>query len=198
MKKILALVLAIIMMAAIAVPAFAEDPVREDRTQVENFVGDADNTETVSPDVKVTYGVAQTYTLSIPADVALEDYTNQGGNDTNLNNLRATASIGATNVKINGKETLTVTATSKNSWKLVDENGKSTAVDYALKMSATESNYAALVDNTVLTVATPTGNNGIVGNTGTSHLEFTSKGTAQEGIFSDIITFNVVITESNS
>lgn len=195
MKKILALVLAIIMMAAIAVPAFAEDPVRADRTQTETYVGDADNAETMSPDVKVTYGVLQTYTISIPADVNLAP--NDGGSFANGNNLRATAVLGASNVKINGKETLTVTATSKNSWVLKDEKGKSVDVDYTFKAGDDVDSYTRDCKSAaVLTVDTPEGNKGIVGNTGTAYLEFASGGTAQEGTYSDLITFNVTIAEA--
>lgn len=194
MKKILALVLAIIMMAAIAVPAFAEDYVT--RVETDTFVGGTENAATSTPAVKITYGVAQTYILNIPADIALAPYAS-GSNETN-NNLRATSSISATNVKINGKETLNVTATSQNNWLLKDENEKSVDVNYFFKAGETEGTYN--IDGktaAVLTVATPTGNAGVVGSEDEYFLEFTSKGTAQEGIYSDFITFHVSITESN-
>lgn len=184
MKKILALVLAIIMMAAIAVPAFAEDPVRADRTQSETFVGDADNAETASPDVKVTYGVTQSYVIIIPADVTFVE-----GGDGKIASLEST--LAADKVRIAGNEKLTVAIDSLYNYKLVDTNQASIDVDYTIKVDDAQ---VALADKAVaLTVNRPDGNAGLTGSDGSVKLTFATNGTAQEGNFEDYLTFNVSI-----
>ena len=62
MKKIIALVVALVMMAAIAVPAFAED------NHQEVFAGNSAN---LTNGTVVKYGTTQTYTVTIPAQLNL-------------------------------------------------------------------------------------------------------------------------------
>ena len=63
MKKTLALILAIVMMAALAVPAFAEPT-----PEVAGVTTQEANNSTGN-NCKITYGVGQTYTISLPTAI---------------------------------------------------------------------------------------------------------------------------------
>ena len=175
MKKILALVLAIIMMAAIAVPAFAAAT-----TQQVVDANNASNTE----DVKVTYGVTQSYIVVIPIDVNFEE-----AEDGTI--ASHTRDLTAKDVRIAGNEYLTVAIDSLNGWKMKDAAAKSSAVSYTVKVDAATD---PLADNGVaLSLDRPEGNQGVVGATKTVVLTFATAGTAQEGTYEDKLTFNVAI-----
>lgn len=88
MKKIIALVIAILMMAAIAVPAFALDQ------------------NTTAGNVTVTYGVSDKYTVNIPSDVEL------GNKDAAVE----TSGVSASDVALTAGKKLTVTVASTNGW----------------------------------------------------------------------------------
>ena len=69
MKKIIALAIAVLMLAALAVPAFA----------VETADATGTNTQS-SADTNVTYAVTQKYTFTVPADITLGE-TGKAGNE---------------------------------------------------------------------------------------------------------------------
>ena len=71
MKKIIALMLAIFMMAAIAVPAFAEEGEGESSVPTDPSYVLSGAQENVGG-TKITYGTSQTYTVTIPAALTLK------------------------------------------------------------------------------------------------------------------------------
>lgn len=89
MKKIIALVIAIVMMAAISVPAFAANL----------------STESNSGNVTMTYEVSGAWTVAIPEDFSL----NESG----------TKTVTASNCFLNNGETLTVTVNSADGFKMM-------------------------------------------------------------------------------
>ena len=201
MKKILALALAIVMMAAIAVPAFAA-PTSLDQ-------GDNPN-EDKSATTTVTYGVNKTYTVTVPDAVAFGT------------SKATTAEVSAADVVIPGNEQLVVSVVSaagryqvpnssviydtqtddaKVAWTMVEEtkNG-SNAVPYSVYVGAAGAqekpqDAEALTNDagTVLTVNSST-NQGQAA-TGGAKLFFETAGTNQSGRYIDTLTFTVALDE---
>ncbi len=203
MKKFLAIALAVLMIAAMAIPAFAADEVRAFDDQ-EKIVTDEDTPEeadgSVDPnadktqDFLVEYGVDQSYTVTIPADVFFDADSLQTSGDYN-GNYMITRVVKADDVKIAGDETLTVKVASANEWTMPDTNGKSVAVDYGATIGTADEKFTNKEDNTVLTVEAPEANNGTEGRDGTATITFFTIGTAQEGNYRDVLTFTISVTE---
>lgn len=250
MKKLIALAVAILMIAAMAVPAFAaklgEDPEVEDyvvsdsKTVPSNTYGDeasvngADNTansglandeagDTQSEGTRLVYGVGQSYVVSIPADIAFaEELTGVAASEGVLAKTKgyvyADYEIGLYDVVIAGDEYMKVTVasatslegvTSKDAWTLADTEGtkSSTAVNYYLTTDkfmteitdTTAANAWMNATKAVLECDVQDGNAGTAGSENTAHIYFSSKGTAQEGTYRDIITFTVsVLTDDRT
>lgn len=203
MKKLLALALAVVMMMAIALPAFAADGaesksswgVTDETPGAADIQSDFDN-------VVLEYGVAQAYEVTIPADINF-GYMNPGDNV--LSDVR---NVAVTNAVIAGTETLVITVVSENGWTMADTFNKSTAVSYTAAIEGrTAGIFSETYDNntdsadekvyTVMTVAAATGNEGIdPDNDADVDITFTTAGTAQEGLYRDTLTFTVAIIEN--
>ena len=197
MKKILAIALAALMIAAMAVPAFAAGEVFTEGT-------DADGSDVLPQrgSVKVTYGVAQSYIVTIPQDVAFDEATVDEDK-----NLYSENTLTVSNVKIRGNEKLTVAITSKYGYNLVDENQVSANVTYWIATSYDAAAQAfgntasdKLENNEVaLVVNRPVGNDGTDDATGgVADLTFMTKGTSQQGSYFDMLTFTVDIEEDDA
>ncbi len=198
MKKIIALVLAVLMIAAMSIPAFADRAFSETEqtvadTNVDEVVdGTADpDASAETKDFLVEYGVDQTYTVTIPADVFFTGSADTEGDFKDY--FKQERTVSAADVKIAGNEKLTVTvASATNFWKMVDTNGASTAVDYFCTKDTVANKFAQdEAEHEVLSVAAPVGNNGTTGNSGSQAVTFFTKGTAQEGNYKDVLTFAV-------
>ena len=201
MKKFLALALAIVMMAAIAVPAFAA-PTSLDQG--------ANPDETKSATATVTYGVNKTYTVTVPDAVAFPtDGTNA-----------ITADVSAEDVVIPGSQKLVVSVASaagsytvpnsdpevtydaKVEWTLVEvtKNG-SNAVPYSVYVGEagalakpTGDDVKALT-NALGTVLTVNSSTGAAAATGGAKLFFETVGTNQSGNYIDTLTFTVALED---
>ena len=272
MKKFLALALAILMMAAIAVPAMAaefnvndesvdfDDTIaweetrygdHNDESGADNYLTDANDTEVEN--TRLEYGVAQAYTVTIPADINLHEFhtdAESGSADGKKDGyVYGIEKIGVSDVVIAGNEELNIylSSTQYNAqtggWTLKDAElndetagnptndkdntaGPSADVNYKIKVQditvvegvdqIATANYITDYDNTntglvlsgtgadvaasrILNQAAATGNAGTTGSGKTAFLYFSSKGTAQEGTYRDVLTFTVkietVITE---
>ena len=196
MKKLLALAIAIFMIAALAVPAFAAlDNVPDDNVQgPEEFGNEAGK---IGDDVIVEYGVTQSYTIYIPEAV-------------NFNNRLTDVAgyVGVEDAILAGNEKINVTVTSatqyeltsgtkvvKAAWTMVDLAGISEPVDYWFATSTGSTKPTSFtVTDPVLTVARAEGNNGTAGSQGSTTLYFNTEGTAQEGTYRDLLTFTAVIS----
>ena len=167
MKKIFALILAIVMMASMSVVVFAADK----------------EAGAVEGSTVLTYGVDQAYEVVIP-----ENQTFAGSD---ADGYTASGDVKATGVKIAKGEKFTITVASANSWTLVDTEGEDGAaisdpVSYDAKVDGssikTTGKVLELGDTT-----TPGGNSA------TKTITFTTAGTGQEGTYKDTLTFTVAI-----
>ena len=113
MKKIIALVVAIVMMAAMAVPAFADISV--------NGTAVTNSTSTL-----LEYGVAQVYEVTIPAEV-------------DLNEENPTANVALANgFCLPFGESLKIRVdNSKDAWKLTDTANSDNVISYTVKKGET-------------------------------------------------------------
>ena len=185
MKKILAIALAVLMLAAMAVPAFAAN---------QELVFTENAEENVLPErgnVVVTYGVAQSYLVTIPQDVAFSDTA-----------LKDERTLSVANLKLRGDEKLTIAIDSEYDYKLVDTNKKSVDVDYWIATSDYTEDAVGintptekLADEAIaLVVNRPDGNTGANQPTsGAVTLTFETLGTSQQGNYIDTLTFTVAI-----
>ena len=181
MKKILAIALAVLMIAVLAVPAFAADVViKQDTT-------DAEQNPVTSGKAEIKYGVDQTYTVTLPSEINF-------GTETAIS-----TTISASDVVIAGDKKLVVTIASENAWTMV--NTASSPVAYGLFLDATSApTYDADADDiaangaTVLEVAS----SAVAANTGSETLWFATKGTSQAGQYSDNLTFTITVADANN
>lgn len=171
MKKTLALILAIVMMAAISIPAFAEDVVLKQDTTDETGV-------ITSSEAEVTYGVSQTYTVTLPSAV---DFGTT---------LAATATVSAADVVIAGNQQLVVSLVSDFTMSCTN----CADVAYTVKVGDAENAIASGDDVLVVAASTVAGTPASESAT----LNFATLGTSQAGNYSDTITFNVAIEDKPS
>lgn len=119
MKKLIALVLAIVMLAAVSIPVFAEDlPTPQEHYGANNSL----DYQNPKGDVEVHYEVKSNYEVCIPEDVIFVD----------TYGFKFTADVIAKNVIIGKNQTLTVNLTSKNGFKMMPEAGKEGNADGVL------------------------------------------------------------------
>ena len=203
MKKIFALALAIVMMMAIALPAFAAASATEySQGNVDN--SDAPANTTIPDSMELEYGVAQTYVITIPEDISFTSAT--------LKDVKRT--VKADDVVIAKNEKLEIAVSSRHGWTMADYQednvdkdtatnvsdavnywfAKETGVTYAA--DATQFTYDAGTDDPILTVNAQTGNINTEGNSGSVDLYFSTRGTAQEGTFRDYLTFIVDVVDA--
>ena len=153
MKKLLALALAVVMMMAIALPAFAANG-----SESKSSWGDTDKLTDAAANkyenfdnVVLEYGVAQGYEVTIPADINF-GYMNDIADGNPFQDKRT---VSVSNVVIAGTERLVLTVASASSytqtgasqttpktpWTMADLYGKSTAVSYTATLGTL--NYAS-------------------------------------------------------
>jgi len=204
MKKIFALALAIVMMMAIALPVFADYTETEATgAESEHFSGTVPAEEKYEnfDDMLLKYGVKQEYIVTIPADVTFDTL------DVNEEYYVAQRNVKAEGIVISGSEVFTIAVVSANTWQLVDKAGKSDDVDYAAKLADDPMTTAADDEITydssksgtqyVLIIDPAEGNNGWENKAEDDvNIDFSTRGTAQEGMFLDTLTFTVEIFET--
>ncbi len=195
MKRMVALLAALVLLLASAVPAFAADDV--EYTSVEN-AGSVNTT--------LTYGVSQSYMIKIPSRINLHRLEDGSG-------LGATATVEAKSVIVAGDESLNIAVNSSNEtssgtghdvtfqWWLKDTNMKVDGVTPAsvpVKYTATIPEGAGTAQlyngKKILTVGAAEGDKGTESNAGGSvTITFFTEGTAQHGAYQDILTFHVSV-----
>ena len=216
MKKLLALALAVVMMMAIALPVFAAadtDPIQSDRvgngnddSAADNYLVDgADKWE--DNDVLIKYGVAQAYTVTIPEAITLHEYTGETtatqtkGYVYSLQNVKiedvVIAPTEEINIYLKSNQTATYGSAGSTQWFLwdVSENNDKNRVTYAVSTDAFMPGEISGLANggKILTCAVARGNVGTQGSEAETNLYFSSKGTAQEGTYTDTLTFTVMV-----
>ena len=198
MKKIIALVVAILMIASMSVVAFAAE------APIETVYGDDDASNTVN-NIELRYGVAQTYTVTIPENI---NFTNS------LTDNARTISVADAIIAKN--ERIDISILSANNWKLVDyetanvegstASNVSDPVDYwfseqtgtTVDVDDDRFTYTYNGSNAVLSVNPVTGNINTDGASGTKTIYFSTRGTGQEGTFLDYLTFVVDVVVVNN
>ena len=184
MKKIIALALAILMMAAIALPAMAEDDATEPVVST-NKADQANKTTSTN----VTFGVTDRYTVTVPSEVAF-------GTD----NRSTSTTIEATGVVIAANKKLEVKISSKN--EVVDEELETT--QWYMAPSDVVANEKVPYDVALENAETKLKNNDVVltvltgadaASSGSAKLMFTTEGTTQSGSYSDLLTFTTAVVD---
>ena len=181
MKKIFALALVIVMMAAISIPAFAEDP---------NYVSTLDATQMESA-TTVKYGVTQTYTVTIPSEISLNKAEDDGKKSGTGNIVVSDVCIPA-----NAKLTLTVDSskTANGDWVLVDVAGQAQNVVYTIsgvqkQKDKGDITYASIAKKGTLLVV----DSAVAFEAATTTLTFLANKTMQVANYEDKLTFSVSI-----
>ena len=194
MRKVVALAIVVVMLFALAIPAFADSYVS---------TKDVDSVNTT-----LIYGVSQSYMVYIPSHIIFSKVVGGTG-------LVATAQIGAKDIYIAGDETLNIAISSQHEtttqgaagqqpvrqWWLKDTKMKADGVTPAsvpVKYTATmpEGNGTVQLYNgkNILSVDAPTGDFGTISDaSGEVTITFTTAGTAQDGAYQDILTFFVSV-----
>ena len=172
MKKIFALALVIVMMAAISIPAFAEE------VATNTITGNAG--DTYADQTYVSYGVDQTYTVVIPAAI-----------EVNKSTLKAECPVKIMDVCIPANQKIKLSVTSKNEpdgdnvWQLEEKGATgATPVPYTVANSTKD-----IVRGGEFMTADSAVNFTAV----TETLTLTVSKTMQVAIFEDYLTFSVAI-----
>ena len=172
MKKVLALVVAVIMMAAIAVPTFAA--FEDDRSQT-----------------LVELGVGQAYVVSIPEKVTFD--ANLEGSATIIassvkiaGNQTLQITVESNNYDVGEDEESDL----DDSWVLKEKDGNSDDVMYMITVDGNnvvseKTIVLAVTSNDDYTIP----NDVTSGTTKTAVLSFTTEGTSQVGTYQDILSF---------
>ena len=183
MKKIFALILAIVMMASMSVVVFAgESSVEVNNSQT----GTGEDAGLLPGGTVLTYGVAEAYTVVIPADQTFAKNNAQGATEAQA--FIATAQISASGVKVAGNEKFVVSIDSANNWALKDANRASSDVAYTAYATVGETTTQLTDEGKIFDVASTTA---VAGGTGSAALTFYTAGTGQEGNYVDTLTFIV-------
>lgn len=169
MKKIFAIALVIVMMAAISVPAFAAE-----------LTGNAE--ATLGQTTHITYGVDQTYTVTIPETITIDKTNRTGSGDVTVDKVCIPA---GKNIKIS--VTSATEPTSPNKWELKDSAASGTKaanVGYSITVDSTELSRG----DTFLTAASAVSFTAV-----TKKLNIAVNPTMQVATYEDYLTFSVAI-----
>ena len=173
MKKIFALLLAIVMMAAISVPVFAAE------------LDGSDDESALASTTKVTYGVDQKYTVTIPDTISIDKTTRKGSGDVTVSDVYIPA---GKNIKIS--VTSSTEPTGSNAWELKDSATSGAKADN-VGYTVTEGTSNVLVRGaTFLTAASAATFEPV-----TKTLNIEVNQTMQVAIYEDYLTFSVAVAE---
>ena len=190
MKKIIAIALVIFMMAAMAVPAFAEEGESTISTKSTTLKDD----EATVGGTKITYGASQAYTVTIPVTISLD-----GGS--------AEAGISISNYSLSKKKVLNIyinssmaeanyTNKTDEKWYLFEDGTETGATDVEYQVYVKGKNEApnTLIprNGTTVIISANTVENA---NDVTETLVFTTAGTSQVASFTDTISFTAKIED---
>ena len=185
MKKIFAIALVIVMMAAISIPAFAA---------VQNHEGDEAAEKSFSSATTIEYGVKQSYTVQIPDRIVLDTPELDGKRS-------GTGTISVIDAYIANDKTLKLSVTSETTsketnakWLLVD-SGTSGAnpVEYTISSTQKQGDATNVIGDiakggTILTVGSA-----VAFVKADAELTFLANKTMQVATFEDKLTFTVTI-----
>lgn len=186
MKKIIALVVALVMMAAIAVPAFAAE------TTLTGNSATAGGT-------KLIYGTSQSYTVTIPPQIELAAGTNSEAQTVSISNYKL-ATNKRVSISIDSANVDYYTVVDGNAWYLVEASAEYEPIEKASKK-------AADVPYTVFNGGTAEGNKVLRGATivyadstasltppaQTTTLVFHTVGTSEVAYFTDTVSFTATV-----
>ena len=196
MRKILALILAtILILTAVSVPVFA--------------AGAPDQSNWSS---LVMYGVEQFYIVVIPPEIVLNKVSTPKNGQTQ-GWIYGQQTIGVSDLICSGQEKLVITIaspdqyrlddgrylTDKGPWHLIDTTGESARVRYYTSTTQyfgegdLPEDLAFRNGDEIFAVDRQDGNLGTVGSKGETKLYFSSRGTAQAGVYRDRLTFTVEV-----
>ena len=195
MRKILVLILvAILILTAVSVPVFAAD------------APDQSNWSSL-----VIYGVEQSYIVIIPPEITLRK-AEKSENGQTAGWIYAQETIGVSDLIISGQEKIVITIaspdqfrlddgrylTEKGPWHLIDTKCESGRVRYYTSTSKYFGEGAPTEDafkngDQVFSLDRMDSNIGTTGASGETKLYFSSKGTAQSGVYRDRLTFTVEV-----
>ena len=187
MRKITTILFSILMILALTSSVFAAPNVYVEQ-------------DVIDENQLLEYKVDQCYYVVIPAYAEFAKSEIEGDAK-----LRCSTSISVFDVVIAGDEKLVITVASaeewtpagasapipKTPWTMVDRNRSSSPVVFELSGTFNGTPYAN--DDEVLSVACAVGNNGVIGSEKEEMLFFSTRGTAQEGDYVDVLTFTVNI-----
>ena len=156
MKKLLSIVLAAVLLCSVSVTALAGG------LNEENNVGS----------ITVSYGVSESYVVTIPANIA-------------ISTTGVESTLSASSVLIPDGKTLTVTATSQNSYNLEYTNSK---IPYTVLVNGTKQTEATFTALSVVSGST-SGNATLVFKTTDEDIAKATK----SGDHTDVLTFNCTI-----
>ena len=181
MKKIIAIVLAIVMMASMSVVTFAVDV---DTQAPADFdaAGDVGGTD-------ITYTTSKAYTVTVPANFILK-----AGVD-------SVSELSISNYTLEKTETLTVTVNSVNAnggkWYLVEDTTLTNTGASDVEYTITGGTKGTIVPGGVVATAT-TATASVAAETVVEALTFNTAGTSQVASFKDTITFTAAITGTSA
>lgn len=189
MKKIFALILAIVMIASMSVVAFAaSESTKADQKQT----GTGDEDAGLLPGGTVlSYGVDEAYEVLIPADQKFTKNDAAGG-DVNKA-FKATAEISVSGVKVAGNEKFVISIASANDFYLKDSFHASSDVQYTAYATVEDTTTQLSNNGAIFDVASTTD---VAGGEGSAELNFYTKGTGQEGNYVDTLTFIVSMADA--
>ena len=156
MKKLFSVILALVLLCSASVTVFA------DGLNQENNVGS----------VTVSYGVSESYVVTIPADIV-------------ISTTGVESTLSASSVLIPDGKTLTVSATSKNGYNLEYANSK---IPYSVLVNETKQTEATFIALSVVSGST-SGNATLVFKTTDEDIAKATK----SGNHTDVLTFNCTI-----
>ena len=156
MKKVLSIVFAVILLCSVSAAVFAAD------------LNEGNNEGSVT----VSYGVSESYVVTIPANIA-------------ISTTGVESTLSASSVLIPDGKTLTVTATSQNGYNLEYTNSK---IPYTVLVNGTKQTEATFTALSVVSGST-SGNATLVFKTTDEDIAKATK----SGDHTDVLTFNCTI-----
>ena len=188
MKKFIALAIAIVMMAALAVPAFAAGTFTLADPAVAGDCAAAEDAAAGEVEVEVRYHLSETYTLTIPAEVVFATVATPADVD-NAMSVDATLTVADTYLGYGRK--LTVTAT--GDWTLADTAYDAQATIAYTMTSAGTSEVLSASNTEAAVLEVNAGTTNATAAETTLTFATAANAVSYAGCYTDTITFNSAV-----